>query len=123
MEGLLRKEHRVNQAIPSLLLSMCAVDPTEEGVALKMVWFSFILRDSFAAGLVAWAGSPSSPLWRCTTHPSISGGDDKSKGTWQRGNEEAGQALLLCHLICDLLYTADLRDFCLAALFCSETVK
>lgn len=80
-------------------------------MTLKMVPFGFILMDYFSAGLVPWAGSPNSHLLHCTTYPSGSGEDDKGKGTWQRGNDEAGQAslLLLCHLGRGLQHNTSLR--------------
>lgn len=123
MGELLRQEHRVNQAMPSLLLSTCAVYPTEEGVTLKMVPFSFILMDAFSAGLVTWAGSPNNHPWHCTIYPSVSEGDGKSKRTWQRGNEEAGQALLLFHLIVIFSTALVWETFGPAVPLCSETVK
>lgn len=85
----------MNQAMPSLLLSTCAVDPTEEGVALKMVSFSFILMDSFAAGLVAMAGSPSSHVQHCTIHPV-----SVEEMTRVRGHGRGGKKKLDRHSYC-----------------------
>lgn len=100
MGDLLWQQPGVNQAVPWLILSTHAVDPTEGRMALRTVPFGFILMDYFSSGWVPWVSSPNSHPLHCVTYPSGSGEDDQGKGTWQRRNDEAGQAspLLLRHL-------------------------
>jgi len=102
---------RLNQAIPCLLLCPHAVDPTEEGMALKVVAFGFILVDYLSGESFPRAGSPNSHPWHCVAYAGGSGEDDKGKATWWRGNREAGQGslLLLCHLGCGLQHSTSLR--------------
>lgn len=80
-------------------------------MALKMVSFGFILMDSFSPGSVPQGQFTEQPPMALHNIPKQSGEDDKGKGMWRRGNDEAGQAslLLLCHPGHGLRHSTSLR--------------